>query len=119
MADVLIADNSPFSRRLLCDVIGEDHDVVAEVENGVEAVEVCRERRPDLVVMAASMPIRDGIEATREIRADGPDASVLVCVGAAGEETEREAREAGADVLVAKPFRKPSLLAAVRDAVRA
>lgn len=119
MAAVLVADDSAFARRLVSDVVGEDHDVVAAVENGVEAVEVCKERRPDVVVLAAEMPIRDGIEATRDIAAERPETSILVCAGAGDEATERDALEAGADGVLTKPLRKPSVLAAIQDAVPA
>ena len=64
MAEVLIADDSAFMRNLLREILEEDHTIVGEVENGVEAVEVFTEEHPDLVMMDIVMPIRDGIEAT-------------------------------------------------------
>lgn len=116
MADVLIADDSAFVRALLRDVVGDDHAVVGEVENGVEAVEVEKDRRPDLVLMGTAMPIRDGIEATREIKAGDSGATVVLCADD-GEETVTEAMEAGADEYITKPFQKQSVLDAIGSAV--
>ena len=64
MAEVLIADDSAFMRNLLREIPEEDHTIVGEAENDVEAVEVFTEEHPDLVMMDIVMPIRDGIEAT-------------------------------------------------------
>ena len=51
-------------RNLLREILKEDHNIVGEVENGVEAVETYKKEEPDLVMMDIVMPIRDGIEAT-------------------------------------------------------
>lgn len=117
MAELLLADDSEFSRQLLRDLLASDHDIVGEVENGVEAVEVCDELAPDVAVMAVRMPIRDGIEAAEEITSARPGTGVVLCSAIAEEETIREAREAGADGYVTKPFQKQGLVEAVSDAL--
>lgn len=117
MADVLIAGDSPFVRTLLGDLLGGEHDVVAEVENGVEAVEVYEERRPDLVLMDVGMPIRNGIEATDQLTADHPDANVIVYGSDDGDERRSDAFEVGAVEYLAPPFQKAGLLDAVAAAV--
>ena len=72
-AQVLIADDSEFMRNLLREILEENHEVLDEAENGVEAVELYEEHDPDLVMMDIVMPIRDGIEATAEISEADPD----------------------------------------------
>jgi two-component system chemotaxis response regulator CheY len=117
MADVLIADDSEFMRNLLREILEEDHDIVGEVENGVEAVEVFKDAAPDLVMMDIVMPIRDGIEATDEIKTENPRANVIMCTSVGQEEKMKEAVRAGADGYITKPFQKPSVMEAIRDVV--
>jgi len=119
MPEVLIADDSEFMRNLLREILEEDHQIVGEVENGVEAVEVYKEENPDLVMMDIVMPIRDGIEATDEIKTDDPDATVIMCTSVGQEEKMKEAVKAGADGYITKPFQKPSVIEAIEDAVGA
>ncbi|MUV90366.1 response regulator [Halapricum sp. CBA1109] len=117
MSEVLIADDSEFMRNLLREILEEDHQIVGEVENGVEAVETYKEQRPDLVMMDIVMPIRDGIEATDEIKSADPDASVIMCTSVGQEEKMKEAVKAGADGYITKPFQKPSVMEAIEDVV--
>jgi two-component system chemotaxis response regulator CheY len=117
MADVLIADDSEFMRNLLREILEEDHTIVGEVENGVEAVEVFKEKRPDLVMMDIVMPIRDGIEATDEIKNAAPNSNVIMCTSVGQEEKMKEAVKAGADGYITKPFQKPSVIEAIQDVV--
>jgi len=119
MPEVLIADDSEFMRNLLREILEEDHQIVGEVENGVEAVEVYKEERPDLVMMDIVMPIRDGIEATDEIKTQDPAATVIMCTSVGQEEKMKEAVKAGADGYITKPFQKPSVIEAIEDAVGA
>ena len=117
MAEVLIADDSEFMRNLLREILEEDHTIVGEVENGVEAVEVFTEEHPDLVMMDIVMPIRDGIEATDEIKDTSPDANVVMCTSVGQEEKMKEVVKAGADGYITKPFQKPSVMEAIQDVV--
>ncbi|MEF8782622.1 MAG: chemotaxis protein CheY [Haloarculaceae archaeon] len=117
MAQVLIADDSEFMRNLLREILEEDHTIVGEVENGVEAVEVFKEEKPDLVMMDIVMPIRDGIEATDNIKTANPGANVIMCTSVGQEEKMKEAVKAGADGYITKPFQKPSVMEAIQDVV--
>jgi two-component system chemotaxis response regulator CheY len=117
MPDVLIADDSEFMRNLLREILEEDHNIVGEVENGVEAVETYKDEEPDLVVMDIVMPIRDGIDATDEIKDENPGAHVIMCTSVGQEEKMKEAVKAGADGYITKPFQKPSVMEAIEDVV--
>jgi len=116
---VLIADDSEFMRNLLREILEEDHEIVAEAENGVDAVERYEELNPDLVMMDIVMPIRDGIEATAQIKKGDPSATVIMCTSVGQEEKMKEAVRAGADGYITKPFQKPSVIQAIRDVVPA
>ena len=117
MVEVLIADDSEFMRNLLREILAEEHTIVDEVENGVEAVEAYKEHRPELVMMDIVMPIRDGIEATDEIKNGDPEANVIMCTSVGQEQKMKEAVKAGADGYITKPFQKPSVIDAIEDVV--
>jgi len=115
--NVLIVDDSDFMRNLLREILDEEHQIVGEAENGVEAVELYRESEPNVVMMDIAMPIRDGIDATAEIKDESPGASVIMCTSVEQEEMMKEAIKAGADGYITKPFQKPNVLEAIDDAV--
>ena len=116
---VLIADDSEFMRNLLREILETDHEIVAEAENGVEAVKRYEETNPDLVMMDIVMPIRSGIEATNEITDDDPNARVIMCTSVGQEEKMKAAIKAGAQGYITKPFQKPNVLEAINDVVPA
>jgi two-component system chemotaxis response regulator CheY len=116
---VLIADDSEFMRNLLREILDESFEIVAEAENGVEAVDLYEEHAPDLVMMDIVMPIRNGIEATSEITDDDPNARVIMCTSVGQEEKMKAAIKAGAQGYITKPFQKPNVLEAIDDVVPA
>ena len=113
--DVLLVDDSEFMRNLLREILAGEFEIVGEAENGVEAVEMYKEHRPDLVMMDIVMPIRDGIEATAEIKNGDAGAHVIMCTSIGQEEKMKKAVKAGADGYITKPFQKPSVMDAIED----
>ena len=77
---ILIADDHALLRRGLATLLGFDKSlsVVGDAKNGEEAVKAALELKPDVVVMDLSMPVMDGVEATRRIRKALPDTHVLI-----------------------------------------
>jgi DNA-binding NarL/FixJ family response regulator len=77
--EVLLVDDHPLVREGLRHVL-EDAGlhVVAEAANGLDGVEIALDRRPQVVLMDVSMPVCDGIEATRRLVADWPEARVVI-----------------------------------------
>ena len=118
MRSVLIADDDPFIRKLvattLADVAGFH---LTEAGNGEEAVEVGRAEEPELVFMDIDMPVLDGFEACRRLRMqpETAQATIVMLTAAVGQEAEREAEEAGADLFLTKPFSPLELLRLVHD----
>jgi len=91
-----------------------DLEVVGEASNGREAVELCRSLRPDLVLMDVRMPEMDGLEATRTIKAERPEVSVLVVSTHENPDYLFEALKAGAAGYVLKDAPKRRLVDGVR-----
>ena len=117
--DVLLVDDSEFMRNLLREILAEQFDIVGEAENGVEAIELYKEHRPDLVMMDIVMPIRDGIEATAKIKDFDGAANVIMCTSIGQEEKMKRAVKAGADGYITKPFQKPSVMDAINNVLSA
>jgi len=116
---VLLVDDSEFMRNLLREILEEEFEIADEAENGVEAVEMYKEYDPDLVMMDIVMPIRDGIEASAEIKQFDGGAHVIMCTSIGQEEKMKKAVKAGADGYITKPFQKPSVMDAISDVLTA
>jgi DNA-binding NarL/FixJ family response regulator len=91
-----------------------DLEVVGEAENGREALELCRELRPDLVLMDVRMPEMDGLQATRAIKGELPATCILVVTTHESAEYRLGALKAGAAGYVLKDAPKRRLIDAIR-----
>ena len=116
-ARLVVVDDHAFMRAGIRSILGRDDalEIVGEAKDGKEAIECCRELRPDLVLMDVSMPKMNGIEATREIKAQFPLTSVLILTAHADHRLLMDAVKAGA----AGYLLKGGGIQYVLDAVRA
>ena len=89
--------------------------VVAEAEDGSEAVAMVEKHRPEIVLMDISMPVLDGIEATRMIRSRFPDTKIIAITVHADEWHFKSAYQAGACSLLPKDCSKNELLRTIKD----
>ena len=114
MKDVLIVDDSRTSRKILKDILERaGYNVVGEAINGREGVTAFSKLRPDIVTMDITMPEMDGIEALKAIRADYPDAKVVMITAAGQKDKMMEAVKDGATEFVSKPFVEESVIEAL------
>jgi two-component system, response regulator PdtaR len=115
---VLIAEDEALTRTILrarLEKLG--HTVIAEAENGAQAVEAARANKPDVIIMDIRMPEMDGIEAARRIVAEHPCA-ILFLTAFSEDALVEQAGEAGAIAYLMKPFRKEDLSPALEIAVK-
>jgi NarL family two-component system response regulator LiaR len=116
---VVIADDHVLFRRGLARLLGQHGmEVVGEASNGRRAVQLTRELVPDVVVMDLSMPLMDGLEATREILAENPDQRVLIISASYEEAPALDAVLAGACGYQLKDASAPELVESVLAAGR-
>jgi response regulator NasT len=114
---VLTVEDDPIVRMDLR-VILEDagYDVCPEAKDGVEAVELARTHRPDLILIDLGLPRLDGVEATRQILGER-DVPIVAVTGHATGAMARQAIEAGAVAHVQKPFHETQLIRAIDGAL--
>jgi NarL family two-component system response regulator LiaR len=98
--------------------IYEDIKVVAEADDGEQAVLLCRGERPDVVLMDLLMPNMDGIEATRRIRSEDDSIQVIALTSFADQELVEKAFRAGAISYLMKDVHSDKLAETIREARR-
>jgi DNA-binding NarL/FixJ family response regulator len=115
-ARILVVDDQPFMRVAIKAILATDSslEVVGEAQDGQQATQRCRELRPDLVLMDVWMPGMDGIEATRKLKAEFPETSVLILTVHADQRLLMDAVKAGAAGYVLKGEHTDHVLGAVR-----
>ena len=115
---VLIVDDAVFMRDMIKDIFsGGEFEIVGEAVHGVEAVDKYKELRPDLVTMDIVMPFKNGLEATRELRAHDPQARIVMCSALGQEALVMEAIESGAADFIVKPFEGEEVLSVLQKAL--
>jgi DNA-binding NarL/FixJ family response regulator len=117
---VLIADDHRLFAEALEAILASDEriEVVGQAGDGGEAVELARKLVPDVVLMDVSMPVLDGFEATREIRAESDDTHVVMLTGSNSRDDVDRSREAGASGYVTKDRIASELVAAIVEVSR-
>jgi DNA-binding NarL/FixJ family response regulator len=115
-ARVLLVDDHALMRVAMRATLDHDDtlEVVGEAKDGLEAITRCRELEPDVVLMDVSMPVLDGIEATRRIKREFPETSVLILTAHADQGLLMDAVKAGAAGYVLKGDDPDRVLGSVR-----
>ena len=114
---ILVVEDQEDNRQILRDLLGSAEYEMTEAENGEEALAAVVRDKPDLILMDIQLPIMDGYEATRRIKADPATKSIpiIVVTSYALSGDEGKAREAGCDAYVTKPYSPRQLLAKIRE----
>jgi two-component system chemotaxis response regulator CheY len=114
---VLVVDDSPIIVRELITLLHElDYQVIETATTGREAITFYKSCRPDVVTMDITMPDMDGIEATRRILREYPNAKIVMVTSHGQEKMVLDALKAGARGYVLKPFQRHKLYQAIQKA---
>ncbi|WP_066892448.1 response regulator [Clostridium nigeriense] len=118
MTKVLIVDDAAFMRMMIKDILQKNgFEVVGEASNGIEAVNLYKKERPDVVTMDITMPDMDGIEAVKEIKVFDPSAKIIMCSAMGQQSMVMDAIKSGAKDFIVKPFQADRVLEAIRKVV--
>ena len=114
---ILVAEDEDSNYELVRIVLAKRYRLIRAV-NGIEAVTLCEDEHPDLILMDIRMPGMNGLDATRIIKEVSHDIPVVALSAYAFDENIREAKAAGCDDFMAKPFRVEDLLDMVEKYVK-
>ena len=114
---VMIVDDHSIMRDGLQEMLdrSEGFQVVGQARDGREAVEVAGRLKPDVIIMDVIMPVKNGVDACREIMAAVPETRVLVLTASTNDQTVIDAIAAGATGYLQKFTGKDELLVTIRD----
>ena len=115
---ILLVDDAPFMRSICKEIlIREDYDVVGEACDGLEAVELFKSLKPDIVLLDIVMPNCNGVEALKKIKAFDTNAQIIMVSAMSRSRIISESLLAGARDFVVKPFQPEELLNRIRDSL--
>jgi two-component system cell cycle response regulator DivK len=114
---ILVVEDQEDNRRILRDLLTNAQYDIVEAENGEEALAAVAARRPDLILMDIQLPVLDGYEATRRLKADPAlkTIPIIAITSYALSGDEDRARAAGCDDYVTKPYSPRQLLTKIRE----
>lgn len=113
---VLIADDGVFFRNALRDILtAGGYDVVGEAENGEQALWESIRLKPDIVILDVVMPVKNGLEAAREISGLNLPVKIIMCTSLGYEPIVDEAVSSGACGYIMKPLSEEKVLGALKN----
>ena len=114
MKKVLVVEDVDFNRELVVQLLEDKYHVI-EAVNGQEGVELAERERPELILMDLSLPVMDGWEATRRLKANDDLGSipVIALTAHAMKGDEEKALAAGCDDYLVKPLDEDELMARI------
>ena len=114
---IIVVDDSPLYRRTICDIIEKQPNlqIVAEAGDGAYAIQAIKEHRPDVVLMDITLPVMDGLEATRIITSKFPDTRVIILSMHSGDTMNSSSCQAGACSYLCKDCSINEILGAIES----
>ena len=111
MAKILIVDDSRTSRKMLRNILESNgHEIIDEAGNGQEGVQKFQALKPDVVTLDITMPVVDGVEALKMIKALDPESKVVMVTAAGQKNKMIECIKAGANEFLTKPFEQQEIV---------
>ena len=117
MTKVLVVDDAAFMRMRASKLLTENGFQVVEASNGIEALEIYKEEKPDVVMLDITMPEMDGLQTLKELKKIDPSAKVSMVTAMGQQSIVMEAIKAGAKDFVVKPFDASRILSSVQKLI--
>lgn len=115
---VVIADDEPITRMDIKEILEEKgYEVVGEAADGFDAVELCKTKKPELVLMDIKMPLLDGLSAARIMMEEDVDAAIVLLTAYSEREFIDSAKNLGVSGYLVKPIDEKSLIPSIELAV--
>ena len=115
---VLVVDDDPHSQRLLSEILTRASNEVLLASNAEEALEICRNRLPDVVLLDVMMPGIDGVELCGMMRQEFAEIPIIMISGHSDEHTCSKTITKGANDFLVKPIRSGEVLIRVKNAMQ-
>lgn len=118
LSTVLVVDDTLFMRTAITTMLKEaGFDVIGEAKNGQQAIEQYFKLQPDVVTMDVTMPVMSGLDATKEIIKDDPNAKICIVTALGQQRVILQALKNGAKDFITKPFERERLETTIRQMI--
>ena len=115
---IIVADDEPVTKMDLRELlVSAGYEVVAEASDGLDAVELCRQYRPDLILMDVKMPFLDGLSAARMIHEEGLAGAIIMLTAYSERDFIDRAKSCGVGGYLVKPSDEKSLVPSIELAI--
>ena len=115
---ILVAEDEPITRMDICEMlIANGYDVVGAASDGLQAIDLCRKLKPDLVLMDIKMPKLDGIQAAKLILEENLVAALIMLTAYSGKDFVDKVKEIGALGYIVKPIDEIKLIPQIEIAI--
>jgi len=117
---VLIVDDLYFIRIAIREILEKENvPIIGEAENGLQAIQLYEEIKPDIVLLDITMPLMDGLTALRILKSKYPESKVVMCSALGQQKYIIKAIQLGASDFVVKPFKPERLINSIKKAFEA
>lgn len=115
---IIVAEDDPITRMDICEIlINAGYDIVGEATSGLQAINLCRKHKPDLVLMDIKMPKLDGIQAAQLIMKENLVEALIMLTAYSGKEFIEKVMELGALGYIVKPIDETKLIPQIEIAI--
>lgn len=115
---VVIVDDEPITRMDLKEMLDDaGYDVIGEACDGFDAIEICKQQKPDLAIMDIKMPLLDGLKASKILINENLAKCILLLTAYSDKDMLKEAKEIGIMSYIVKPVDERTLLPAIEIAI--
>jgi len=115
MAKILVVDDNMINRKLLSVLVKKLNHTVIEAENGMEALNIIKNEKIDMLLLDIIMPVMDGIDLLKILKSDSEFSNIPVAILTTDDTKKKEALNLGACAVLIKPFKESDIQAIIEE----